>query len=142
MDWTLKVLEMPKCTKSPCRCSLSGESKGTTVGQPHRLPRAFGDTDYGSAASTAQPSSSGNNRWKINNELGINCSSEGPGGNSHGNSAAVVGAFSLWGIFLCPEAPAVVLGRGSCSLGTDLAQGELAVVGICAATAVNKHWKT
>lgn len=44
-------------------------------------------------------------------------------------------------MFLCPEAPAVVLGRGSSSLGTGLAQRELAVVGICAATAVTKHWE-
>lgn len=36
----------------------------------------------------------------------------------------------------------MLLGRGSSSLGTDLARGELAVVGICAGTAVNKHWET
>lgn len=40
----------------------------------------------------AQPSSAGDDRWEINNELGINCSSEGPGGNSHGSSAAAL----LW----------------------------------------------
>lgn len=52
----------------------------------------------------------------------------------------MVGA--VCGIFLCPEALAVVLGRGTSSLGTDLAWGELAVVGICAATAVTRCWET
>lgn len=57
------------------------------VGQLNHLPVSFGEAGC-ALASTACAISSSDDGWKINDEQGINCSSEGPGEYSCKNSAS------------------------------------------------------